>query len=435
MSTLRPFQIIVLAIFGLIALLALALFASFQGFGRTEDDVGKVVIWGTIPARQMEPAINQLIQLHKEYGQVTYVERNAASLDSDIANAIASGSGPDLVLLNQEHLMTERARLQVIPFSSISERTYRDTFLPIFDLYLTSEGTYGIPLLVDPLVLFYNKQALQSAGIAQAPTTWEAIAGLTPSLTRITDAQTITRSTISMGGYENITNASAMIATLFFQAGQSITANTNQGVRTSLNTGGDSSFGVSSSESALNFYAEFGNPTKTTYTWSRALPTSRLMFSTGDLVFYPGYASERVTIAQTNPNLAFDMTAMPQPQTASTRVTYGRAYALVIPKASHNANGAYEVAVALTQKDILPTLARSTNMAPAVRAQLVPATTDLYEPVFYPQALIAKGWLSPAPATLDAIFAAMIGNITSGRLKPKDALTVADQALNAALAQ
>jgi multiple sugar transport system substrate-binding protein len=433
MSTMRPFQIIILAIFALVALLALALFASFNGFGKTEDEVGKVVIWGTIPARQMEPVINQLIQLHKEYGQVTYVEKNDTTLDTDIANAIAAGSGPDLVLMNQEHLMEERARLQVIPSSSISERTYRDTFLPIFDLYLTSEGTYGIPLLVDPLVLYYNKQALTSAGIAQPPTTWEAVSGLTPSLTRITDAQTITRSTISMGGYENITNAPATIATLFFQAGQSISTNTNQGVRAALSGGGDSSFGVTSSESALNFYTEFSNPTKTTYTWSRALPTSRLMFATGDLVFYPGFASERSVIAQTNPNLSFDMAAMPQPQTASTRVTYGRAYALVIPKASRNANGAYDVATALTQKDMLPTLARSVGMAPAVRAQLVPSNQDLFEPVFYPQALIAKGWLSPAPATLDTIFAAMIGNVTSGRLKPKDALNVADQALNAAL--
>lgn len=429
----RPFQIVILAIFGLVALLALALFASFQGFGRTADEVGKVVIWGTIPAKQMEPAINQLKQLHKEYAQVSYAERSAATLDGDIANAIASGTGPDLVLMNQEHLMEERDRLQVIPSATLSERTYRDTFLPIFDLYLTGEGTYGIPLLVDPLVLFYNKQALTSAGIAQAPSTWEAISGLTPSLTRITDAQTITRSTISMGGYENITNAPALIATLFFQAGQSISANTTQGVRTSLSAGGDGTFGVSSSESALNFYTEFANPTKTTYTWNRALPTSRLMFSTGDLVFYPGFASERSLIAQTNPNLSFDMTSMPQPQTASTRVTYGRAYALVVPKASRNPGGAYEVAMALTERDVLSVITRSVGMAPAVRAQLVPTTDDLFEPVYYPQALIAKGWLSPAPATLDAIFAAMIGNVTSGRLKPKEALNVADQALNAAL--
>lgn len=433
MNNLRPFQVIMLAVFGLVALLALALFATFQGFGRSDAEVGPVAIWGTIPARQVEPALNSLKQLHKEYAQVTYTERSAQTLDSDIANAIASGTGPDLVLLNQEHLMTERARLQIIPSSSLSERTYRDTYLPLFDLYLTSEGTYGIPLLVDPLVLFYNKQALQSAGVVQPPSSWEAIAGLTPTLTRATDAQTITRSTIGLGGYENITNAHAILSLLFFQAGQQISTQTAQGVRASLASGGGETFGVSSGESALNFYTEFANPTKTTYTWNRSLPSSRQMFATGDLVFYLGFASERATIAATNPNLSFDMAAAPQPATASTRVTYGRGYAFVIPKASRNAASAYEVALALTGKDVLPLLARSVGMAPAVRSQLVPSTQDLYEPVFYPEALVAKGWLSPAPLTLDSIFAAMIGNVNSGRMKVKDALGSADQALNAAL--
>lgn len=433
MNNLRPFQVIILAVFGLTALVALALFATFQGFGRSDKEVGPVVVWGTIPARQVEPALNALKQLHKEYAQVTYTERSAQTLDSDIANAIASGTGPDLVLMNQEHLMAERARLQIIPSSSLSERTYRDTYLPLFDLYLTADGTYGIPVLVDPLVLFYNKQALTSAGVVEPPRSWEAVAGLTPLLTRATDAQTITRSTIALGGYENITNAHAILSLLFLEAGQAISTQTAQGVRASLSGGGAGTFGVSSTESALNFYTEFANPTKTTYTWSRSLPSSRLMFANGDLVFYLGFASERPTIAATNPNLSFDMAAVPQPGTAASRVTYGRGYAFVIPKASRNAASAYEVALALTGKEVLPTLARSAGMAPAVRSQLLPSNQDLYEPVFYPEALIAKGWLSPAPATLEAIFAAMIGNVNSGRMKVKEALGNADQALNAAL--
>ncbi|MEK7510914.1 MAG: extracellular solute-binding protein [Patescibacteria group bacterium] len=430
MSNLRPFQVIILAVFGLAALIGLVVFASFQGFGRTDKDVGSVTIWGTLPQRDLEVAMNEFKRLHKEYALVTYVERPAATFDTDIANAIASGTGPDLILLQQEHLAAERARLSVIPFSSISERDYRDVYLPAFSIFLTADGSYGIPLLVDPIVLYYNKDALASAGVATPPRTWEAVTGLTPTLTRSTDAGTITRSAIALGGYDNVMNAHAIISLLFFQSGQSIV----EGGRAALSRGGES-YGVSTAESALNFYSDFANPSKTTYTWNRSLPTSRLMFATGDLVFYLGFASERDAIVATNPNLAFDMAAVPQPGTASTRSTYGRIYALAVPKASKNPNGAYEVALALTQSDVLPLIARGAGMAPGVRSLLIPATTDLYEPVYYPEALVARGWLSPAPATLDAIFAAMIGNVTSGRMNTKEALTTADQALTAALSQ
>lgn len=434
MANLRPFQVIVLAIFGIVALLALALFASFQGFGRTDEEVGPVAIWGTLPARQVEPALNELKRLHKEYAQVTYTERSRETLDSDIANAIASGTGPDLVLMSHEHLMAERSRLAAIPFSSLSERTFRDRYLPVFDVYLSADGSYGIPVLVDPIVLFYSEEALLSVGAARPPASWEAVAGLTPALTRTTDAQTITRSAIGLGGYENIQNAHAIISLLLLQAGVPLAEETPQGVRASL-AGAGGALGVAPGESALNFYTEFANPSKTTYTWNRALGNSRQLFATGDLALYLGFASERAVIAATNPNLRFDMAAAPQPGTATAKVTYGRAYAFVIPKASRNAGSAYEVAHAFTARDVLPTLARSVGMAPGVRELLVPSSQDLFEPVYYPQALISRAWLSPAPPTLDSIFAAMIGNVTSGRMKPQDALRSAEQAMNAALSR
>jgi len=435
MSNLRPFQVVVLAIFGLLALVGLVLLSGWNGGGIAKAKVGTVTIWGTLPQSQVEPALNHLKQIHKEYAGVSYTERSPETIDTDIANAIASGTGPDLVLINQEHFMAERARLRITPFSSISQRTYQDSYLPIFDLYLTSEGTYGIPLLVDPLILYYNKSVLESIGVAQAPATWETVSGLTPTLTRLTDAQTISRSAIGMGVYENITNAPALVATLLFQAGQSISTNGAQGVRATLASGGATTVGVSASESAINFYTEFANPTKSTYTWNRSLPASRQMFATGDLVLYPGFASERSIIAATNPNLGFDMAKIPQPATATTKVTYGRAYVLATPKASDNPGGAYLAALALSANDVLPILARGVGMAPGARSMLTTSTQDLYEPVFYPEALTSKGWLSPVPSTLDSIFAAMIGNVNSGRMKPKEALYTADQALNAALAQ
>lgn len=432
MANLRPFQIILLAIFGFLALLGLTLFATFRG-DNSAQKTGAVVVWGTLPAAQVTPSLNQMKELHKQFSKVSYVERDEATIGRELSDAIATGAGPDLVIISQESLVAERGKVNLIPSSSLSERTYRDTYLPIYELYLTEGGSYGIPLVVDPLVLYYNKTLIANAGAVRPPATWEAVTGLAPYLTVVNDAQTISRSTIAFGTYGNVDHARAILSLLFFQAGQSITAESGQGLRATLARSSTDATGGSATESALNFYTEFANPNKTIYSWNRSLSSSRQAFTVGDVALYPGYASEVKRLAAANPNLNFDMAPVPQPGTAAVRVTYAKAYAMVIPKAARNASGAYQTAMAFTAADTLPSLARALGMAPAVRAYLTPSNKDLYESVYYPEALIARGWLSPAPTATDSIFASMIDNVNSGRMSVNQAIVTADQALSAAL--
>lgn len=429
----RPFQIIVIGIFVLLAIGGLVLFANFSGLGGTGVKVGTVTVWGILPASAMNAQLDTLKANRKEFATVSYVQKSAENFDAVLANAIASGVGPDLVLISQEELLAERSKLTVIPFSVISQRTYLDTFLPIDELFLTDKGTYGIPLVVDPLVLYYNRTLLSSAGVAQAPATWEAVTGLAPRLTLKPGGQ-IMRSALAFGEYANIPAARGIVSLLLFQSGSSITTLSSGSVRSALTTSANGdTFGVSPAESALNFYTQFADPAKTVYSWNRSLQDARQAFIAGDLVLYVGYASEAPFLAAANPNLDFDMAKVPQPSTSQSRTTFGRAYAFAIPKATKNYGGALTVARTLAGKDQVTPVSRKLSMAPAQRALLIPASDDRFQAVFYPEALIAKGWLSPLPSVTDGIFAAMIGNITSGRLSVRDALEKADQALDSSL--
>lgn len=432
MDKLRPFQVVIMAVFGLIALSGLFLFANFQGFTGGVKPVGSVTIWGTLPDAPMYNAISLLAQEHPEYGRVSYVERPAATFDTDLAEAIASGKGPDLIIITQEQLLASVSKISLIPSSSISERTFKDSYLSINELYLTKGGTYAIPFVVDPLMLFYNRPILASAGVATPPSTWESVMGLANVLTRQTETQTITKSLIALGTYENVENARGILSLLFLQGGSTVSENTTTGMSSSLTNAPPGALGVVPAESALNFYTEFANPAKTVYSWNRSFPGSRETFIAGDLALYLGFASERKELAAANPNLDFDVAAVPQPGTSGTRITYGKAYAFAIPKASTNAAGAFRAAMGLSGKDTLPAIAHELGMAPAQRALLAPASGDLYEPVYFPEALIARGWLSPAPQITDRIFATMVGNVTSGREGTRDALFTAEQSLDAA---
>jgi multiple sugar transport system substrate-binding protein len=425
LPTMKPFQIVILVIFGFLGILGLVLFANYGGFSGESTKVGTVAIWGTLPQDQMQTVLNALSNQNQEFTGVSYQQHQESSFDNELNAAIATGKGPDLILISQEMLETEQGKLSVIPFSVISQRAYLDRYLPITELFLATDGTYGIPFAVDPLVLYYNRRMLIDANAAVPPSSWEAVTSLTQQITQ-SAAGTVAKSSIPFGVYENVENARAIVSLLLLQAGSPIASVSQSGLRATLSEGN------ASVEPALTFYTQFADPVKTVYTWNRAISSARQAFLGGTLAFYPGFASELPALTAANPNLDFDMTAIPQPQTATQRLTYGKAYAFAVPKSSPNGSGAVTAAIALADASLAPAVSSALSMAPALRASLTPSSNDRFSPVYYPQALIAQGWLSPSPSETDRIFGTMISNITSGRMSIAQALSTANQAINAA---
>jgi len=427
----KPFQTVVLVACGFLALLGLFLFATFNGGGNGGVPVGPVTIWGPLPADAVYEGIENLKGTNKEFQEITYIEKDPATLESDLAEALAGGYGPDLVIISQEQILSQAGKLSIIPFESVSERTFVSTYLPITELYLTDTGFYGFPITVDPLVVYYNRTLLSNAGLPLPPNLWEVVTALADRLTQLQPDQSIEKSAIALGEYGNVANARAIVSLLLLQSGSTITTKEAGRVRSTLSAGTSAS-GNAPAVSAMNFYTQFANPVKTVYSWNRSLPNSRLAFLSGDLALYIGFASERKYLAAANPNLDFDMAPIPQPGTAANPKTYGLAYAFAIPKAAANFEGAFRTAVALTFHDPLKIISEGSGMAPAQRVMLND-TPDRFTELFYPQALIASGWLSPAPRVTDTIFSAMIENITTGRKDVAESLSSAELTLNAAL--
>lgn len=427
----KPFQIILLAVFGLLALFGLILFASFQGFGGGEGSTGSVEIWGTLPQVPMDAALGSLKADDSSFSGVSYRQVSEAAFDGELAEALASGVGPDLVLISQEQLASQQSKLTTIPESSISERQFVDAYLPITELFLAAEGTYGVPFAVDPLVLYYNRALLSSSGILSPPSTWEAVTSYAETLTQ-RSGSSIVRAIAPLGVYQNTEAARGIVSLLLLQTGNPISTVTGNGIRPSLATGAVTELGATPAQSALSFYTQFADPAKTVYTWSSSFPSARNAFIAGNLMFYIGYASELPSLRASNPNLDFDMGALPQPGTTQARVGYAKAYAFAVPRASDNAAGAFSAAYALSEPVRAAASARLLSMAPATRSQLMPLQSDKFEPIYFYEALTSRGWLSPSPAATDRIFSTMIENIVSGRVPIGQALSQADQALEAA---
>jgi ABC-type glycerol-3-phosphate transport system substrate-binding protein len=425
------FQAVLLGAFGLLAVVGLVVFATYSG-GSGKSSIGPVTVWGPFPKDAMAEALSTLANGNDDLKSVTYVEVRPDTLEDDYINAVAAGKGPDLILISQEDLGRLRPTLAPIPYSSITERQFKDAFADGASVFMAADGIYGVPIAIDPLVMYFNKTMLASAGIAAPPATWEAVAGLVPKVTQVS-GQAVANPLIALGTYANVHGARGILSALFLQAGVPI-ASAGQGGVPSVSLVGQSSSGESAGAAVVRFYTSFANPAQPNYDWNASFADSRQQFVAGKLALYLGYASELSYLKQANPNLVFDVAKLPQPGTATARASYARFYAFAIPRTAANPSGAFSAAVALTSDAGDSALVKAAGtLAPAKRSLLGADTEDPYAAVFNGEALIAKGWLSPAPLQTDQAFGAMITSVITGASSVTDALSAAERAIRAAL--
>ncbi len=429
------FQGILFAIFGVGALIGLFVFATHTGTTKNTSTAtaGPVVIWGTLPKAGIQNTLTALTQNDSTLKDVSYVQKDQATLPDDLASAIATGNTPDLVLASQEELPSLAKFIQPIPSATLPASSFENTFIQEGRLFAVPNGAgyYGVPFLVDPLVLFSNNAILSSNGIARPPATWEALTGLVPNIALVTPSKQISRSLIALGTYDNVHNARAILSALFLQTGVPLSVYSNNALVASLNS--SSSGAADPGQAVLNFYTQFADPSKVSYTWNASLPNSQQAFLAGDLALYIGFASEAPFLMTANPNLNFTVTPLPQPATANVKSTYGLVYAFMIPNGAKNAAGAYQAAAVLSAPADQTAAAALTGLTPATLNPLATAPTDPIAAVAYAEALYASGWLSPAPSSTDQVFSSMIGGVISGRLESNMALTSSESALTSLL--
>jgi ABC-type glycerol-3-phosphate transport system substrate-binding protein len=392
-----------------------------------------ITIWGTISSTDFEGYINKIkIDLNKEV-KAKYTQKNLSSIDAELVEAIASGVGPDVVLLPQNLLLRYADKVYPIPFKTLPERMFKDTFVQEGELFLTTEGSVGIPFFIDPLVMYWNRDILADAGFANPPTKWLEFPVLAERLSKVDNSANITQSAAPLGGYRNVTNAKALVSALIMQAGSKITEVGVDGKTVSV-LGNKSEINPDVAEipavSAMRFYTDYSNPKKSVYSWNSALPTSKQMFLSGDLAVYFGKASEFAEIKSKNPNLNFDVAMLPQILDSKNKITHGDIYSFMILKGSPNILPAFNAISTLVGADTMPVFLGLNNFAPSRRDLISQGISDPAKTIFYNSALISRSWLDPNGLATDAIFQAMVDNITTGRDKIESAVQKASQELD-----
>ncbi len=424
------FKIALITIFSLGMVLGIAIFALSKAGG---PPVSHLVIWGTISEDAFDVAYkNSTLKANKSI-TVQYVRKDKADFDSAFVEALASGTGPDIVIMREDSMFKHRNKLLTIPYKSFPARDYKDRFIEGSEVFLLPDGVRAVPFLVDPLVMYWNRDLFNTNLISQPPQYWDELSGLVKVMTRKDRSDNIMQSALALGEWRNITNAKEILSTLLLQAGTPIVVNNNSLYSAVLDS--QFNYAVIPGQAALNFYTQFTNPTSAMYTWNRSLPTSLNFFLSGNLATYIGFASEIFNIQQKNPNLNFDVTYMPQSRQVQKKIVFAHMYGMAITKQSKQASAAFTAIVGLIEPASLTALETVTNLPPVRRDLLASKPTDPYRAVFYNSALYSKSWIDPEPVATAGIFRDMVESITSGRARVSDSVTTANQLLNGLLMQ
>jgi multiple sugar transport system substrate-binding protein len=365
----------------------------------------KLTVWGVFDDPEAYRAI------FREFSQTrgisaSFVKKDITTYETELVNALAAGRGPDVFMINNAWLPKHFDKLWPAPDSLITPAKVRDIFPDVVSADFVAGGkVWALPLSVDTLALFYNRQLFNQASIALPPSTWEEVIADVPKLTKVDQLGIIQQSAIALGTSANINRASDILAALMLQSGSSIVDRKNLEASFHWSEGGERPAG----EQALAFYLQFADPSKSVYTWESDQHYSIDAFSEGTLAMMLNYSYQIPVIRAKGPFIDFAVSFLPQPASrGDRRVDYANYWGFAVSNQSRHRREAWELIAFMTSKEQAAKYLAATGRPPARRDLIQSALDRPTVGIFARQALTAVSWFQPDATQVESIFRAMI---------------------------
>jgi multiple sugar transport system substrate-binding protein len=321
---------------------------------------------------------------------IRYVKKDVATYEQELIDALASGRGPDILTVHNDWLPKHKDILIEMPANMMTERQYRETFLDVAGEDFISDGKiYAIPLSVDVLALYYNKDIFNSVGISEPPKTWSDVASAAQKITSQDRNGDFIRSGIAMGSSSNVNRAADILALLMLQNGtvfydQNKTISFDNQQIEAL----DGSFNPAST--ALDFYTQFANPGKRAYTWNAKADNSVDAFSQNKLGMMISYSYMRERIIDKAPNLNWGVAAIPQVDNSGNKINFANYWGEGVSKSSKSPQAAWDFLRFISQKEVLAKYYAKREVPASRKDMIASQYSDIELGVFAENALIAK---------------------------------------------
>jgi multiple sugar transport system substrate-binding protein len=370
--------------------------------------------------------------------------------ESQLLNALAEDRGPDIFLIHNDWTGQYQPKISPMPKvtktayrtlteglqktptwtltsePTISLKEFKDQYADVVtqDLLRTvnlgttdapdvEQRPMGVPVSVDTLALYYNKDLLNTAGIPTPPENWTQFADDVKKLTKLDSTGKILQSAAGIGTAFNVERATDILTALMVQNG-AVMGNESgpqfQRIPAALQGVRDTPPAYQASE----FYTSFADPTKDTYTWNASQPNSLDAFIQGKIAFFFGYAYQYDDIKARAPKLNLGLSKLPQIEGNPVKNEANYWY-WVVSKKSKAQDLDWRFLNTLTNVDTAKKIL-DLSFAPAARKSLLSAQLeDERVGVFASQVLTATSWYQGKdPKTTEAALQGLINDLNTG---------------------
>ncbi|NQV00784.1 MAG: extracellular solute-binding protein [Parcubacteria group bacterium] len=407
--------IALLCVFGLVFVLF--------GLGSKEPvkDV-ELEFWGVFDdADVYESFINDF---NKEYPriEIEYHKKISSTYEKDLLEAMASGRGPDIFMLHNTWLPRYEDKIWAAPLELITFKEVQDNFVDVVvNDFIIDNYVCALPLSVDTLALYYNKDIFNTNGIPQPAETWEDFLSDVEKITVKDERGNIIKAGAALGTARNINRSTDILSLLMLQSGaQMVNSEKTKAIfDESVDFDGEN---FCPGQRAFEFYTDFTNPLKSVYTWNTRMHYSIDAFYEGKTAMMFNYAYHFPTVQTKAPYLNFDVASMPQIKGSIKDINYANYWGLTVSHNCQDSREAWQFIVWLTNKENSQKYLEITKRPTARRDLVFWQKDDPDMGIFAEQALTAYSWYQVDNSSIETVLADMIESVVLGEATIREAI-------------
>jgi ABC-type glycerol-3-phosphate transport system substrate-binding protein len=409
-------------------------------------------IWGVIDDVDVYSDI--LRDYHTLHPNVTlnYRRLRLEEFESELLNALAEDKGPDIFMVHNTWIGKYQSKIAPMPLSTkvavqrvvgtvkketvyvlenqptISLRKYKtdypdaviaDTVRSVnvstkADTRDIQQRVLAIPMSVDTLGLYVNKDLLNAAGIATVPPTWDAFQTAVPRLVKQDAQGELLQSAVGLGTGYNVEREPDILAALMMQNGTVMAEEDGSPTFALLPTALSDIREEPPAFQALQFYTDFANPAKSVYTWNSKQPNSLDAFIQGKTAFFLGYSYHLPVIRARAPKINLGISPLPQIE-GNPVVNIANYWNWTVSKKTKNLDTAWNFLNFMMQPTEATKYLEAAKRPAAEKSLLETQLEDEDVGVFASQVLTSKSWYRGTdPRAMEDAFQVMAENVLAG---------------------
>ncbi len=373
--------------------------------------------------------------------------------EAQLVNALAEDRGPDIYSLHNTWVPSYRTKLLPLPAATtlayqyttgsiqketitelrttrslneadlrrdFLEQVFNDVYLPQTiiedgEITLGTPGIYALPIAFDSMVMYFNRDLLDNAGIPQPAEFWHEFQEDVQQLARFDSFGNVISAGTALGTAENIPRSVDLLSLLMMQNGAEMINEDGRGVV--FDEIPQALRGTRSTvpgEEAIRFYTSFANENNRNYTWTPTEQDALESFIQGKVAYFFGYQYHKEQIKGLAPKLNFQEAPFPQIQ-GNPEVYFANYWVEGVSKRTKNVDAAWDFVQFMTSSaetaKFLEQAQKPTARREFVNAQIADPELSVYAN----QLLKSKSWYNGQdPAAMETIMRTLITDTLAG---------------------